>query len=377
MKRVALWGAVMLCWLGAFGALRTRAEASKLVLVLSARSADAALTEVTARVRGELSAAGFRVLVREPPEATTPLAAVARAGVDLAPSAVLWVVADSTHSALRPQLQIWLSDRLLGKVSMARLSGDPEQPTAPSVLAVHAVELLRARLSELRVAAGTAEEAVTDDRWEEQRPEVAPAPAPVSVAPPPPIASPRERSSDRRKPWFGVSAGAGVLLGSGRLEARVMPLLSGVFSLGEPRAGQVPLAFDLRLSALGFGASERLARQQGSATVNHGLGELAAALRLSTGFALEPWLGVGVGVYTLGVSGRASEPYRGEDLRFWSALGSASLGVRSRPWAHLSLSAAAELLGTLSRGSVRIDEREVARAGGGMWLFRAELTGVF
>src|SRR5688500_11137067 len=124
MMRIGLWGALVLCWLGAIWARPARAESGKLVLVLSAQSEDAALTEVTARVRGELSAAGFRVLVREPPAAMSPQHAVEHAGIDLAPSAVLWVVADSTHSALRPRLQIWLSDRLLGKVSMARLGGD-------------------------------------------------------------------------------------------------------------------------------------------------------------------------------------------------------------------------------------------------------------
>jgi hypothetical protein len=239
---------------------------------------------------------------------------------------------------------------------------------------VLAVELLRARLSELRVTPVTAEPLAAQDSWEEQAQQPA-APAPAS----PPIAREIDRQPERaaRSPWFGLSAGLGVLLGSGNLSPLLAPSLSCVLGLGEPGPGSVPLAVDLRLSALGLGARERVRRDQGSAQLDQALGEISAALRLVTRVPVEPWLSVGAGVYTLGVQGRASDPYAGHQPRFWSALGSVALGVRSRPWAHLALSASAELLGTLTRASVRIDEHPAARAAGGMWLLRAELMGVF
>jgi hypothetical protein len=380
MKRLAIWGALALCWLGLWSmgrmAARVRAESAKLVLVLAPAGVDAALSEVTARVRGELTAAGFRVEMREPPTGLTPLRAVEHAGVELGPSAVLWVVAASSHSEQAPNLEIWLSDRLLGKVSMARLPGSSGRPTTPSSLAVLAVELLRARLAELRVTPVAAEPVAVADSWEEQSSEPA-APVAVAASQVEPTKPDREPGRTPRKLWFGLSAGLGVLLGSGNLDPLFAPSLNCVLGFGEPGPDALPLAVDLRLGAVGFGPSEQLERDQGSAQVGQALGELSAALRLVTHVPVEPWLSLGAGVYTLGVQGSASEPYMGHDQRFWSALGSLGLGLRSRPWAHLTLSASAELLGTLTRATVRIDDQTVARAAGGMWLMRAELMGVF
>jgi hypothetical protein len=139
----------------------------------------------------------------------------------------------------------------------------------------------------------------------------------------------------------------------------------------------VPLALDLRLSGAGFGSSQEFRSAQGSARVAQAFGEGSVALRWVPRLPIEPWLSAGVGVYTLGVEGGAQSPYQSHNDRAWATLGSVGLGVRTRPWAHLSLGVAGELMGVPSRTSVRIDEQQVAVAGGGMWLLRAELMGVF
>jgi hypothetical protein len=373
MKPWVIWGMVLMCWLG--GLAVAHAQQGKLVLVLAQRSEDAALTEITARVRGELSGAGFRVLTREPPDGVSPLRAVEQTGLELNPSAVLWIVAAAGHSEQSPRLEIWLSDRLLGKVSMARFGAAPGRASDASALAVQAVELLRARLSELRVEPIDREaEVASDQSWVEQASEPASKPAP-----PEPSAPDRAReATPRRRAWFGISGGLAVLLDSGSLEPGLLPLLSCVVSPGEPRPGDVPLALDLRLSAAGFGSSQQFQLDQGGAEVAQAFGELSAALRyIPPRVPIEPWLGLGGGVYTVGVQGNANAPYQAHDERAWSALGTLSLGLRSRPWAHLSLGASGALLWAPARASVRIDEDKVAMAGGTLWLVRAELMGVF
>jgi hypothetical protein len=375
MKVSAAFGAVL--WLVTMcmvGAPRARSEPARTALVLAPRGDEPALVEVTARVRGELAAAGFRVLTRAAPIGLSAERAVALSGQDLAPSAVLWIVAASGHSASTPALEIWLSDRLLGKVSMARLSAARTEGDMPKVLAVQAVELLRARMSELRV--DDAEEALAAesaaDAWVEQpAPEAEPAKQSDARAD---VANAQEV---RERPWFGLSLGFGYLLGSGSLSGAPMPTLGLQLGLGEPRADATPLSCDLSLNAGGFSGRERVHEENGSVQLDHAFGEFRAALRVVPRFPIEPFAALGVGVYTLGVRGSASPPFQAHQERYWAPTGSVSLGLRSRPLAHLSLVLAGELLQAFSRADVRVADALAARAGGTMWLLRAELMGVF
>lgn len=377
----ALWCIAVLCLGGAAlaradGQQMVRVDAQRTALVLSPHTDDPALVEVTARVRGELSAAGFRVMTREPPSGVSAERAVAMAGADLSPSAVLWIVAASGHTAALPALEIWLSDRLLGKVSMARLRGAKAEGGTPKVLAVQAVELLRARMSELRVH--DADEALAAEdaaAWVERPspPEPPPAPAPRAKR----DEAPPRVENTRERPWFGLSLGLAYLFGSGSLAGRPMPALGLTLGLGEPRAGSARWAFDLGLYGAAFGPRERVREARGSAQLDQACGELRAALRVVTQVPVQPFAALGLGVYTLGVRGRAEPPFESHRERYWAPTGSVSAGLRTRPFAHLSLLAYGEYLQAFSRADVHVTNMLVARAGGAMWLLRAELMGVF
>lgn len=375
-----VWLCLVISWL--FGASAARADRARSALVLAPRSADPALIEVTARVRGELSAAGFQVFTREAPVQLSPRRAVESAGADLQPSAVLWIIAGERHTAAAPQLEIWLSDRLLGRVSMARLSSAAADSETPKLLAVQAVELLRARLSELRV--GTSADAPVDASkaadWVEQAPEVKQQPVPEARARS--IDAVPDRSPAPVEHRFGVSAGVGYLFGSGSLDGALLPAIGVSASFGAPGArrdapARGPLRLDLRLSAAGFGAPQSVHAEQGSVEVDQAFGTLSAALRFVTAVPIEPLLSLGAGVYMLGARGFAQPPYEAHHERYWAPLGSVGIGLRSRPFAHLSLLGSAELLAAGSHAELRIAGADVARAGGAMWLVRAELQGVF
>jgi hypothetical protein len=245
---------------------------------------------------------------------------------------------------------------------------------------VQAVELLRARLSELRVAtsADAPVDATKAADWVEQAPERK---QPVPEAPARDVDVEAPRTPARTEHRFGVSAGLGYLFGSGSLDGALMPVIGLSASLAAPGAraapARGPLRFDLRLSAAGFGERQSLRSEQGSAEIDQAYGTLSAALRFVTAVPIEPLLSLGAGVYTVGARGSAQAPYEAHHERYWAPLGSLGIGLRSRPIAHLSLLGAAELLVAGSRAELRIAGAEVARAGGAMWLVRAELQGVF
>jgi hypothetical protein len=137
------------------------------------------------------------------------------------------------------------------------------------------------------------------------------------------------------------------------------------------------MRLDLRLSAAGFGASERVAAEHGGVQLDQAYGSLSAALRLVTTLPIQPLVSLGAGVYSLGARGFAEPPYQAHRERRWAPLGSLGIGLRTRPFAHLSLLASAELMVAGSRAEVRIAGAEAAHAGEAMWLTRAELQGVF
>jgi hypothetical protein len=259
---------------------------------------------------------------------------------------------------------------LLGKVSMARLRGAKAEGETPKVLAVQAVELLRARMSELRVHDADAQLAAEDAAaWVERPPPAEPPQARRDQVP--------TREETRERPWFGVSLGLAYLFGSGSLAATPMLGLGLSLGFGEPRAGSALWAFDLGLHVGAFGPRERVREARGSARLDQAYGEFRAALRVVTQVPVQPFAALGLGVYTLGVRGHAEPPFTSHRERYWAPTGSISAGLRTRPFAHLSFVAYGEYLQAFSRADVRVASALVARAGGAMWLLRAELMGVF
>src|SRR5262245_5737319 len=103
-----------------------QAEYRHRVLLLQHESDDDTSREVTTRVRGELGAAGFDVLVL-PTQDDDPKRAVESAGREMHPAAVLLVERLlTTDSGKRAGTELWLSDRMLRKTVVLRLRPDDE-----------------------------------------------------------------------------------------------------------------------------------------------------------------------------------------------------------------------------------------------------------
>ena len=122
------------------------------VILIRPPAAPAAVTEALVRLRGELVAAGFDAEVTE-----LTLGADVRASLEkLAPpsggsaTALVAVVASADPGSA----DLWVIDRVTGKTVVRKVNASgTDAPRVAEVLAVRAVELLRASFLELAIAA--------------------------------------------------------------------------------------------------------------------------------------------------------------------------------------------------------------------------------
>jgi hypothetical protein len=293
----------------ALEALETQARAesprSSVALVRSS-SSDRVLREARTRLRAELLDAGFEVVEvdRAPGDPRSEVE-------DGAPAATFATVAMS-RAADGAFADVWISDRVTGKTVVRRIEVGAG-PSATAVLAIRALELLRASL--LEVAA---------ERPASQPPMSAPNDVMKWIEPALPRASPPPLLS-------GSTLGLGALALHG---LRGIGLAAG--PVASVSYGLVPWFARVTLAGPLVGAGLKTAA--GSATLRQ---ELAA---LSVGWALEPkpigvsaW--VGAGGFDLHTDGSAVAPYRGTSGGVVSFLGAAGVEGLARLGPRIALTA--------------------------------------
>lgn len=309
------------------------AEYRHRVLLLERATSDEASREVTTRVRAELSAAGFDVLV-VPAQESDPQAAVESAGRDLHPASVLLIEPEDGGSDL------WLADRMLRKTVVLRLRSEPGRGQEAARIAVQAVELVKARLAEL---------AVTREH-EASRP----------AAPPPSQSFVAEPETRGARP--NLTLGVALLEGFQRSQNAISPVIRLGVALPEGWTGDV-LALDLRGSFIGLGRAARIEQGAGAATLRHTAVALDAVMRFLPQRRLQPFVSLGGGFLALDVAGVAPDPYRNSAARTLSGLVNASGGIWLKPLSSVGLVLEAQLLQAWSKTVVRIageDAAEVA-----------------
>lgn len=246
------------------------------------------------RVEGELTADGFDVVRAEAQSGASSAVSMLQAeNANTSTTVGLFLNADGTSA------QLWVVDKLTDKTVVRRLAtrGQPEN-ALPEVLAVRAVELLRASLLELvvernnRAAAPRAVERATE--W---------AARPLQEAP----------------LWFGIETGAAVLWNPAQVEAAFVSVVRGRLALSE--------LLQTRVSFIGLGTRPRVQGTGGSAAISQwgGLGELL--LTPFQAHALRPSLSLGVGAFHTSVMGDAVWPYQGVRSSQWSLAGDAGAGL--------------------------------------------------
>lgn len=327
------------------------AEPGYRVALVPAPETDAVAVAALARVKGELLAAGFDVVLVPPVGFSDPRTALETAAREYDPLAAFAIVRPGAAGHGRAA-EIWVSDRLTGRTVVQRMSVDVDARRATEVLAVQAVELLRAGLARAWAAPGR--------------------PVGRVIAALPPGAAGAVSSAEARTflgSGVGVSAGAALLVNPGGLPATGAPVLRVSLAVGR--------RFGARLGASGFGGSADVQTASARASVKQSLVAAESLVTFRPGRRWQPFASAGVGAQHVRATGVGSFPYVGQDVSAWSMLAVAGGGLALTLGDRVSLVADAELLVALPSATVRLDGAPVARVGRPGLLGGLGVLGVF
>lgn len=309
-------------------------------LVLPAQP-DSHAREVAARLRGELSAAGFAVVAESISDAATPRVAMEESTQLRDTTVVIFVRSTDDGKTI----DAWISERILGAVAYERLSVAMGEVDAPRRLAVQVAELLRGRVAESAL-------------------EKKPAPAqPVQAE----ASGTVDSSASQPGRWQLIpSAGVLTLWRPHAWELSPMPSLGvALVSIPEQTMLRSP-AWGVALMVAALGPKIERDATAGTASARQGLATCEAHVRASSQHWLTPELAGGIGVYGVAVHGRARAPFQAHDHVSYSPLLSARLGLDARLLRRLSLRLSGYVLNAPIKTSLRIADQQVARAGGFM-----------
>jgi hypothetical protein len=355
MKWGAFWVASFLTFASpaaaATGDASPDSHPSPTVLVLRAASSDEVTTEATARVEGELRAAGFHVVV-------LPLASeLARGEVETAGSELLPIGAFAIFvraEAGARVAEIWVSDRLrrLTVVQRARLTASDRERES-EILAVRAVELLKASLAEF---------------WLEPKPSALPKPQAAryqSAESAIPVL-PKQRA-------FASGVGLGVGLGMIAGWKSVEPLWLPAVVLGYGWESGVSVQLDVH----GLGPSVTLSAGAGTAKVEEQVATLDVIKTWWPRWRVVPFVCAGAGAQHVHANGTAAAPFAGATVDAWSPLTSLGFGAAVAAYSGLSFVVQARGAVAWPPTSVLIAQTDVGHFGEPSLLVDAGVLGVF
>jgi len=315
------------------------------VVLVRPAAAPPSVSEALVRMRGELVAAGFDAEVME-----LPLGADVRASLErLAPpaaagestTALVAVVASADPGTA----ELWVIDRVTGKTVVRRVSAPPAaDPTrVAEVLAVRAVELLRASFLELAIAPPAPEAASTTE---------AAAPAPV-------VERWATEPLEERDWTWAIEAGGGTAKALRGPWNQFLPVARLERAFGR--------RFCVRLAFAGLGTAARVPADSGSIDVSQTVMLAELSFRFRHGDRLEPLISLGAGALrvaeipnlTAGV-----QSIQGVPGARWGAAGDLGVGLRV-PLSRHRFEVAAEVHALMAQPypTIMYFERELGRTG--------------
>lgn len=324
------------------------------VVLLDRPDSDEVGLELSARLRGELRAAGFDVVVLALAEGTAraPQAALR----ELEPAAVLVVGKSEDPESGLPiaEIRLAISGTPNEHVQRATL---PRADPSPAIakFAVQAAELVKARLAELTI---TVPRSPAEDT---------PLDAGASFEP----STSRATDGPALRATFGAALGALTDLAAG--DTVLLPLLRAGVLFHRANATD----FELRVTAGATGNGVGVGEGDLRAELRPAFGSLEAVVRFDTGGPLEPSLTVGGGAHTLVARGLAPEGYVTRSRRAWSALGTAGLGLSYTPVSWLRWTAEGQALAVVPPTIVRLAGRDLPERGAWLVLVSSGIAGVF
>jgi hypothetical protein len=276
------------------------------IAVVAPPGTDPAVTEALSRFKGEAASVGFAVTVVPGSATTNPTAqmeSAARAASAVA--TVAFVSGGDPHA-----LDVWFTDRSTGKTVLGHVSVDEAGDRSSAVLAVKAVDFLRARMFDFLVARPAS---LTD------APAAPTSPLPRAAATADVAVPSRPLSGEPFGPGrFGVSIGVGGLRSLQGLGTTIFPLLRGAYDLTSWSS--------LRITLGGLGTQSRLAAMGGDATATEEVA-MAEWVLTSGNARVRPTLSVGAGVHDVRAFGSAVSPYAARAASRVSFAAALSAGV--------------------------------------------------
>ena len=282
---------------------------------------DAILNDAFNRLQAELNIHRFDVQVVDAPLGPDPTEALTRIAQETDALASIALL----HRAEQTSVQIWLVDRVSGKATMRALQVEPGGDAA-NLLAIRAVDLLRASLSEF-----TADEKPPSDVVNVDRRAV-----PVVV----------QKLTERPPPKFALRADAVVLYEWPRLGFGVGPALGGAYRLGE--------AFDLGLTAAGPIVGTKFNTPEGSITIRQELGWAEFRLHLMRSTRVTAGVGLIAGALILSAQGQPGPSLDGHSAHVWGFLGGLDLHSQLHLAPRVAVEFALRAMGTAPKLGVAL-----------------------
>jgi hypothetical protein len=303
------------------------------IILLQPASASPALRRSLARIRDELSADRFRVVLADSSAPTDREGLIESASRDGENGTTVALFGDPAAG----ETELCVVRRAARRIAVRWATiavDDPER--MPQAIATRALELLRATALELSIESERAA----------PRPEPPAARPQVEIVPPPaPPAVTR----------VVVAMGVGIWNSVDGPPAAVIPM------------GRIGLRLSdwawVRVSLAGLGSHPRIETTDGSATVSQSLvlAEFAAVFR-SDG-RLHPILSVGAGALDVAVLGTGAVPFEGREPQRWSAAFDGGLGVGFGLGSHSALVAELHALIAEPHAVVRFVDIRAATVG--------------
>ncbi len=295
---------------------------------------------VLTRLRGELRAARFEMdvatIAADAPRRATVEEMATREGT----SAALGIFFGSGR------VEMWASDASAGRTLMENLPLDAGAPDRrATIVAVKAVDLLKATLAEIWSAPPPVSEPLT--------------PEPVIVAPPPPpvtvvIDHPVDDAATRRADRFSLSAGGGWLqAGSVSGWAPVIAISTALGGSG--------LAARLTLSALG--SSTDVTKLEGSAQLTQQIAMAELLLWSRAWHRLRAALAIGAGAHHLSIDGQGAPGFVSRNQSVWSTATGAGASVAWNLHPNLMLALDARAVENWPATTVNLHGAQIARVG--------------
>jgi hypothetical protein len=302
------------------------------VLLVSPPGAAREVSVALVRVQGELVADGFEVVSVEAAPGATSETAMSQAENGSSTTVGLFLSPDGANA------ELWVVDRLTNKTVVRHVAtGSESTKLSPEVLALKAVELLRASLLELVVERNTAE-----------------ASAAARAA--------AERASDwaarpivEQKPRWALETGAAVIWNPGQVDPAFVSVARGRRALTDQ--------LHLRLSFAGLGTRPQVTGTGGSAAVAEWCALAEGIFQPLPHGSLKPVLTLGAGTFHTSITGQASAPYRGLRQAEWSFVADAGAGLVVHLASRLELAVEGHALWAVPEPIVRFVNDDAAHIG--------------